>query len=73
MNPGITSTVRTHLRQHHAQLYETTVRVLKLKRHDSDDSIGSNGGAAEKEPFSVERFQELLVRWVVSDDQVCTC
>ncbi len=67
-NDGITSTVRAHLEKFHPEVYQRAVDTLGLKRHDNRQAGSASGGS--KEPFSQDRFDWLLVRWVVVDDQV---
>ncbi|KIL57715.1 hypothetical protein M378DRAFT_16075 [Amanita muscaria Koide BX008] len=60
--PGVVTTIRTHLKAHHKEIYEKSVKVLGIT-HLSGIQVGEN------EPFNVERWNELLMKWVVTDDQ----
>ncbi|OJT05329.1 hypothetical protein TRAPUB_3770 [Trametes pubescens] len=67
-NAGLTTTVRKHLRNHHKQLYETTVALLGLKAHDPRPKAPTVG-EVEKEPFSLDGFNRVLVRLFAVGDQ----
>lgn len=61
---GVVSTIRMHLKTHHKDIYEKLVKVLGITHLSG---LGENG---IDEPFDVKRWNELLMKWVVADDQV---
>jgi len=67
---GITTTLRSHLKQHHNEEYEKVVSLLKLKHsgnlgHSLVPTTPSHQG-----PFELDEWIRLMIRWIVTDDQV---
>lgn len=71
-------TIQRHLRTYHTNVYVHNICEHKLKGWETLGDSGLpvaveqlvNRQSVQDEPFTVERFQQLLVYWVVSDDQV---
>lgn len=67
---GVTTTLRTHLKQQHGEEYERIASALKLKHADNSThptlSVSRPHG-----PFELEEWIKLLIKWIVVDDQVC--
>ncbi|KAK7000830.1 ribonuclease H-like domain-containing protein [Favolaschia claudopus] len=59
---GVTSNIRRHLEDEHADIYKPAISRLNLK-HGSAYS-----GAPE--PYSKDAWVDRLIRWIVADDQV---
>lgn len=67
---GITTTLRSHLKQRHNEEYEKVVSLLKLKHsgnlgHSLVPTTPSHQG-----PFELDEWIRLMIRWIVTDDQV---
>ena len=60
---GITTTARRHLEDTHGDLYLWVVNELNLRPC-------TNSSAKDTGPFELERWIELMVDWIVVDDQV---
>ncbi|KAK7039983.1 hypothetical protein R3P38DRAFT_3469516 [Favolaschia claudopus] len=58
---GVTSNIRRHLEEEHADIYKPTVSRLNLKH------ASASGGSSE--PYSKDAWVDRLVRWIVADDQ----
>ncbi|KAF8882370.1 hypothetical protein CPB84DRAFT_1750912 [Gymnopilus junonius] len=60
-----------HLSKQHTKVYETTIQVKGLKHANMSPhaSQTSNSSINLNAPFSIEKFLDLLQRWVVIDDQ----
>jgi hypothetical protein len=72
---GMTSTYRQHLQTAHSREWTKEVLQQGLKGANKvATQLGSTGQRVEKAeehpPFTVERFQKLLMMWIVADDQV---
>lgn len=67
---GITTTLRTHLKQHHSEVYEKVVSVLKLKHSDDLDHPTVPTTPSDQGPFELDEWIGLMIRWIVTDDQV---
>lgn len=77
---GITGAIRAHLSgKAHAAAWRADVIAQKLKGwenikvHDSaapDPTTTANPTGARVGPFDIKVFYELLLRWIVVDDQV---
>ncbi|KAF5358783.1 hypothetical protein D9758_008530 [Tetrapyrgos nigripes] len=68
----LTRNIRRHLKTHHGPIYNEFVLKFKLKGWESIDSTGvpiSKYDRRPNEEFSPKVFMELLVRWIVVDDQ----
>lgn len=74
----MTSSIRLHLKKYHNDIYTGTCRIENLK-HSNELGSSSKEATGEREDFSMARFRELLMRWIVADDQVfllnfpCVC
>jgi len=67
---GITTTIRNHLKsEDHKDDWAKICKAEGLKNFDNS-SGGLDAAPEDKEPFSLERFRELLIKFIVSDDQV---
>jgi hypothetical protein len=64
---GITTTLRRHLETKHSQDYLDIVDRLRLRSGLHNLTTPEN----DDEPFSLDRWVELLADWIVVDDQVC--
>ncbi|KAK7025814.1 hypothetical protein R3P38DRAFT_2529700 [Favolaschia claudopus] len=58
---GVTSNIRPHLEDEHADIYKPAISRLNLKH-------GSAYSAAP-EPYSKDAWVDRLIRWIVADDQ----
>lgn len=58
---------RNHLKKDHKEIYESTIQLKNLK-HAKDVSASP---ALKDTPYTKEKFEFLLCRWIVTDDQVC--
>lgn len=63
---GVVTTIRKHLNKEHKEIYTQIVNRLGLGSSNSEH-VGSD---TTQEPFSLERWHELLMQWIVADDQV---
>jgi len=63
---GITTTLRRHFESEHGNIYRSLLKQLKLRPERIQDVTDEE----DDEPFSVERWTQLLIDWVVVDDQV---
>ncbi|KAF8887627.1 hypothetical protein CPB84DRAFT_1849803 [Gymnopilus junonius] len=72
LTDGMTTCIRHHLSKQHTKVYETTIQVKGLKHANMSPhaSQTSNSSIDLNAPFSVEKFLDLLQRWVVIDDQL---
>lgn len=66
----MTQCIRDHLKKFHGEMYETAVAVKGLK--NSESARNSPSFISNDEPFSMDKFLDLLQRWLVVDDQVCS-
>ena len=71
------STIQDHMKKHHFVEWMATVLCEKLKDWEiigkSSTSAGSpTGNNQPQEPYTMDRFLEWLLCWVVVDDQVIT-
>jgi hypothetical protein len=71
---GITTTMRNHLKLRHNEEYERIVSCLKLK-HSNEFNNPVPTAPSHHGPFKLDEWITLMVRWIVTDDQVCfiTC
>ena len=60
---GITTTARRHLEDTHSDLYLWVVNELNLRPC-------TNSSAKDTGPFKLEHWIELMVDWIVVDNQV---
>ena len=67
---GITTTLRTHLKQHHGEEYEKVVSLLKLKHSDDLDHPTAPTTPPPEGQFELDEWIALMIRWIVMDDQV---
>jgi hypothetical protein len=67
---GITTTLRTHLKQHHNEEYEKVVSLLKLKHSGDLDHPTAPTTPSHQGPFELDEWIRLMIRWIVTDDQV---
>lgn len=69
-----TSNHRRHIDQHHKAAWEKILkRTGKPNMLESVQNSNAKGGEAGASlEFTLEEFHNQLVRWVVSDDQVCS-
>ena len=58
---------RNHLKKDHKEIYESTIWLKNLK-HAKDVSASLT---LQDTPYTKEKFEFLLCRWIVTDDQVC--
>ena len=65
----MTSTYRSHLKNHHGPIYEQVCVVKNLK---NASRIGHVAGNIKDMPlkFTEAAFYHLLMRWIIVDDQV---
>src|SRR5882757_2136928 len=69
---GITTTMRSHLRQRHGTEYDKVVSALKLKHSNELEGDGPTPNTSfRRGPFKLEEWIRLIIRWIVADDQVC--
>ncbi|KAK7460675.1 hypothetical protein VKT23_009390 [Stygiomarasmius scandens] len=73
---GMTGNIREHLLKNHPKIYDEYVLKLHLKNAEKIAGTSalpntSSYARGPGEPFSSEKFLELLVQWIVVDDQVC--
>jgi hypothetical protein len=66
---GITTTIWTHLKQRHSEEYEKVVSLLKLK-HSHDLNHPTVPTSSPQGPFELDEWIRLMIRWIVTDDQV---
>ncbi|KAF8992766.1 hypothetical protein BDQ17DRAFT_189904 [Cyathus striatus] len=66
---SMTSCYRTHLQSNHFNVWESTVRTLGLKGSTDKGKKSGNATLRENGVFSKEVFYQLLMRWLVIDDQ----
>jgi hypothetical protein len=70
---GITTTLRNHLKLRHSEEYERVVLCLKLKHSNEFDNpmptVSSD--SSPRGPFTIDKWIMLMIRWIVTDDQVC--
>ena len=68
---GMTSTYRDHLLREHNAIYKTTVVLKGLKgAREIAAEMSHQGSGVELPPYSKQRFQYLLMKWIIADDQV---
>ena len=69
---GITTTIRNHLKTHHGAKYSKIVCTLKLKHSDEVPRQTLTTPSRSRAPrFDLNTWHQLLIEWIVSDDQVC--
>ena len=66
----MTATYRKHLTKYHYLIYDATVKVEKLKQSKAPIKSENNTTTGPRAPFELNVFKDLLVRWIVVDDQV---
>ncbi|KAF8505585.1 hypothetical protein F5888DRAFT_451121 [Russula emetica] len=66
---GITTTMRNHLKRRHSEEYERVVSLLKLK-HSNDVDHPMPAASSPDGPFNLDEWIRLMIRWIVTDDQV---
>lgn len=70
-NSGLTSNIRRHLQEKHGDDWYKFCKASGYLREDTSSGQGQLGdGDSVNEPFSIEKFQDLLVDWIAVDDQV---
>jgi hypothetical protein len=62
--------MRTHLKTRHCEEYDRVVKLMKLK-HSDDSERPVPDAPSSQASFDLEEWIRLLIRWIVSDDQVC--
>jgi hypothetical protein len=67
---GITTTLRTHLKQHHSEEYEKVISLLELKHSGDLDHPTVPTAPSHQGPFELDEWIRLLIRWIVTDNQV---
>ena len=68
---GVTTTIRLHLKQRHSEEYEKVVSLLKLKHSDDLDHPSVRTAPSHQGPFELDEWVRLMIRWIITDDQVC--
>ncbi len=69
----MTVAIRNHLSSAHSEVWTGLVQQHELKDHDT---VHLSRRTDEDEarrllgPFTVEKMEELLLRWITADDQV---
>jgi len=56
------------MKKKHAEIYESTIHIKNLK-HAKDVSKAQPENS-ERVPYTKEKFELLLCKWIVADDQV---
>lgn len=69
----MTTTLRTHLKREHFDVYQAVTSSLGLKHSDKhgNSDLGATQPDAPEGPFELDKWIKLLIKWIVSDDQVC--
>lgn len=70
---GMNKTLRSHLMVHHHDLWKAVCRVEHLKIPQAICLPLERNGVDSMPEFTLGGFEERLVRWIIADDQVCTC
>jgi hypothetical protein len=65
-----TSTLRNHLRRLHLAVYVAKCKEKGWTRYLQPQEIDGLASLQPRTPFSPDAFLEVLVRWIVADDQV---
>jgi hypothetical protein len=69
---GVTSTLRNHLKSRHNDEFETVVHTLKLKHSNEVPGPTLTTPSRSCAPkFDLNTWHQLLIKWIITDDQVC--
>jgi hypothetical protein len=66
------TTIQNHLKGHHSTKYDKIVRTLKLKHSNKVPGLTLTTPLRLHAPkFDLNTWHQLLIKWIVTDDQVC--
>jgi hypothetical protein len=69
---GVTTTIRNHLQVYHGDAYRKIVETLKLKHSNEVPAITlTTPSRSRASKFDLSTWHQLLIKWIVTDDQVC--